>query len=128
VDEELLCVGREGVERHRAAGGETYHDGDLSRKSEQLAHRCTFYLAARPRRLERGRFIESAPQPERRDRERSPDGKWNSPPPRLECRRGEPALEHDEHGERDELAGDERDVLKARVESAPLLSGHLAQG
>jgi len=48
-------------------------------------------------------------------------------PHRSSAGRRQGALEHDEHRERDELSGDESDVLEAGVESAVPLAGHLAQ-
>ncbi len=124
IDEELLHVGREGVEDQRPARGVPDHREERRLvTAEQLPHRPGSGVGAHRRGA---RLAQAATKVERDERRRRADDERNAPPPGAEFGVVEQGLQQqdDERGEK--LSADQGHVLEGRVEAAPPLQRDLA--
>jgi hypothetical protein len=71
--------------------------------------------------------VHGAPQVEDDEAQDGADDQRDPPGPRGERLLGEELLQHDQHGQGQQLADDDRDVLEAGVEAAPARGRDLGQ-
>ncbi len=76
---------------------------------------------------ERLGFFHATTQKQRDDCTQGTDDKRDTPAPGIQLLGGQRLLQHDQHAQRDELAGNQRDVLEAGKEAATFLGGHFAE-
>jgi hypothetical protein len=76
--------------------------------------------------FEAGTLAQAAANEEDDHREQRADQEGQAPPPFLERGLGQGRLKYQQQCQRDQLPRDQRDILKARPEAAPLPTRHLA--
>ncbi len=125
--EELLHIGRVGVEGGGAAGGEPDHQQDLAWIVEQHPQRRlalrNFFCC-----LEGLGLVQAASHDRGDDRQRRPDDERDAPAPGAQLLGGEKdLLQQEQHNDGAELPADQGDVLEARIEAAMAAIGDLGE-
>ncbi|RMS08085.1 hypothetical protein ALP75_204342 [Pseudomonas syringae pv. actinidiae] len=94
--------------------------------AHQRAHQAflAFFLFLAGERLG---FFHAATQKQRHYRTQGTDDERDAPAPGIQLLGGQGLLQHNQYGQRDELTGNQRDVLKAGEETATLFGRHLAE-
>ena len=125
VDQELLHVGRVGVEGERARRGQ---DEDHRRLPGEAPEHLDGAQPLHPTglgRQEGGALVDPPADDEDHHRQQATDHEGYAPAPGLQVRPGHHVLQDDQHGQGGQLAHDQGGELEARPEAAPGLAGHL---
>ena len=125
IDQELLQIGRVGVEGQGAAGRQAQHHERLFRVFQDQLHGAGFRGVLGLGRLMG--LVQTATQPEDDDRQARADEEGNAPAPRGQRRLTQRILQHDQQQQGDQLTRDQGDVLEAGPEASAMRLGHFGQ-
>ena len=126
VGQEFLHIGGVDIESQRPAGGQAQYGEGLARKSLEQHLGAAQLFARRAGILEGFGFLHPAPQPEGDHRQNGADHKGYAPAPFHHRVFADAVAQADQHGERNQLSGDQGDVVEAGPEAAIGLAGHFA--
>ena len=127
IDQELLHVDRIGIEGERPAGGQQHHGRGLARMP---GHQLQETGLGRTLRLRSGKALrlgQPAAEVEHHHRQHAADRERDAPAPGVQIALRHRRLQDQQHADRQQLAGNQRDILEAREEPAPVLARHLGQ-